>query len=199
MMRLLFTGLAALAVLVAITLWWRPPEPATPELVTLPPLEVELARDPAASNPPPALAKPVAPDSPPTPATSVAPDSPRTPSARPEQRPIVAATPEPASRAELPRLLEPLLEEEAPLVLVERPDFEDGPPGALAAQPRLEPPAAPAPASVAPPAPAGVALPAPAGVALPAPAGVAPPARVDVDRSGELIRRMLALYDAMRG
>ncbi len=185
MMRLLFTGLAALAVLVAITVWWRPPEPATPELVTLPPLEAEPAGDPAASNSPPALAKPVALDSPPTPARPVAPDSPRTPSARPEQRAIAAATPEPASRTELPRLLEPLLEEEAPLVLVERPDFEDGPPGALAAQPRLEPEAP--------------AAPAPAGDALPAPEGVAPPPRVDVDRSGELIRRMLALYDAMRG
>ena len=171
MMRLLFTGLAALAVLVAIALWWRPPEPAAPELVTQPPLQT----DPAVLDSPPASAEPAALDSPPA-----EPAAPNSPPVRPERRPVVAATLEPASRAEPPTLLEPRLEEEALLVLVERPDFEDGPPGVIGALEVRQPldPQAPAASEAA---------------------GDAPPARVDVDASGELIRRMLALYDAMRG
>ena len=158
MMRLLFTGLAALAVLGAITLWWRPMVPAPCELVTQPALEAARA----------ALERS------PVPAEPAAPSAPTVHPTQPERRPVVAATPEPASRTELPTLLEPQLEEEAPLVLVERPDFEDG---AVAARQPLD-------------------LDAPASSAA---AADAAPARFDVEASGKLIRRMLALYDAMQG
>ncbi len=174
MLRLLFSGLAAVGVFVAITLWWRPQESDVPELVRVPPLEVEPAAAANATKPPASRA----------PEPAAAADPKPVPAAQPAERSPAVATSE-ASRPGPPALGEPALEEEPPLVLVERPDFEDGPPGALEAQPRLKPEAP--------------AAPAPAGDAPPAPAGVAPPPRVDVDRSGELIRRMLALYDAMRG
>jgi hypothetical protein len=150
MMRFVFTGLAALGVLAAITFWWRPQDPAIPHLVLVSPPapEAELA-----------LAPP--PEAEPAPQAEV----PLEPAAGAATR--AAPSPEPA-------LGERTLEEEE-LVVVERRDFEDGPGPDSAADADAEDPLVSE----------GVETDV---TGLP----------VDVERSGVLIRRMLALYDTFR-
>jgi hypothetical protein len=154
MMRFVFTGLAALGVLAAITFWWRPQDPAIPTLV--------LVSPPAPAPAPEAeLAPAPAPEAEPAPQAEV----PLEPAAGAATR--AAPSPEPA-------LGERTLEEEE-LVVVERRDFEDGPGPDSAADADAEDPLVSE----------GVETDV---TGLP----------VDVERSGVLIRRMLALYDTFR-
>jgi len=196
MMRMLFTGLAAFGVLAAITLWWRPvaPEAARP---------VESAAEQAAQSPeparpvervaekaapaPPAAAEPVARSAEPAaqPASEPAPPPVGTPELEEEslvvaERPDFSEAPSAADIARAPEAAPRHVDRpdfEAAPRRVERPDFESGPPGKLEEEPSSSEPEA----GTEPPA-------TPERPAVP----------VDVERSGDLIRRMLALYGAMR-
>lgn len=145
-MRLVFTGLAALGVLAAITFWWAPKQPEVPQLVLVPPSETPPEPTGVAPTPEPAV-------------SARAPE----PDASPAPLPA-PAEPKP------PAVGEPILEEEE-LLVVERPDFsEEGPPAELEADEEASEIRESEPA----------------------------PTPVDVEQSGDLIRRMLALYEAMR-
>jgi hypothetical protein len=154
----IFKGLAALAVLAAVTYWWGPETPDVPHLALGPPAEVGGEPTPDA-----------APARSPSPPEHAAP----TPSADrvPESAPV--PTPAVAPREPSPAIGDPSLDEEE-LLVVERPDFEEGPAAGVAALP---------PGPDAEPDPGD-----PTARAAP----------VDVERSGDLIRRMLDLYAAMR-
>lgn len=183
MMRWLFTGLAALVVLAATSFWSRSPEPVVlpasaepPQAESAPPLPAPArAAEPKAVAAAP-VAEARAPEAP-RPAESASLETPP-----PATRAASPATPPPEPDPAPPVVAEPRIDEEEVLEIVERPEFEDGP--ARASQPSGD-----EPLDDEPPADE-----------LPqvAEASSEPPAPVDVEHSGDLIRRMLVLYDAMR-
>lgn len=178
MIRFAFTLLAALGMVAALTLWWRPVEHTAVD----PP---SVAGDAGAGMeepqaPPPRVASDTGPAesgsqetqgtvaSEATPlADAVAPAPAQGPPASPQLPAMRSAAPEPPAAA--PEMARPTLEEE-PVEIVSRPDFAVS---AAAREPEGE------------------------RIASAGDRRDAPPEPVDVDRSGDLIRRMLALYRSM--